>query len=856
VSGELTGSALPEQRADARRFRSTTAGPALDRLADLARRLLGAASAQVSLLSDVQTVAGGAGLAPGGNRSTGPLEDSLCTVTARLGGPLVVADATSDGRVNTLPPVTSGAVGSYLGVPLVTDRGETVGALCVFDPAPRTWGELDEELLEQLGASVVAELELSALSGEYQSSLDRWELAIDAAGVGSFDWDLRTGQLLWDDRLLALFGYGRSEFGRTIEDFDGRCHPDDLARVHAALDEAISSCGVFESEYRVALPDGTTRWVAARGRAVPGADGKAVRFLGAAYDTTDVHDGQARTARVLEAMSAAFYSVDTSWRFSYVNAEAERLLGRSREELLGGDIWELFPAAAGSDFESHFREAVATGQTATFEAYYPAPLDGWYELRVWPSPDGLAVYFLDITARRAARKRDEASARRSRLVADVTTGLSDTLDVEEAVGRLASLLVPELGDWCLVTLVDDDGSLRDVGWAHADPARQELTARYSAVRLAALTPTSFVASALRTGQPAIVETDAARRIAEVLLPGEAQDLLRELAPGSGAVLPMQARGRTVGLLSVFQGPERGSYDAAEIDVARDVAARAALALDNARLFQQQRQLAEELQRSLLTPPPEPDHMQVVVRYVPAAQAAQVGGDWYDAFLQPDGATMLVIGDVVGHDSVAAAAMGQVRGLLRGIAFTTQEGPAAVLTRLDAAMEGLQVGTNATAVVARIEQSLDERERGITHLRWSNAGHPPPMTVSPDGDVLVLAGLEADLLLGFDPRSHRVESLVTLDRGTTVLLYTDGLVERRGQNLDEGLERLREALSELAPLPLDDLCDELLARLLPEVNDDDVALVAVRLHRQDQPRPAEAGPRNVPPEVPPEVPIEQ
>ena len=312
---------------------------------------------------------------------------------------------------------------------------------------------------------------------------------------------------------------------------------------------------------------------------------------------------------------------------------------------------------------------------------------------------------------------------------------------------------------------------------------------------------------------------------------------------------MQARGRTVGLLSIFNGPGGRRFDDAEVSTARDVAARAALALDNARLFAQQRELAEELQRSLLTPPPEPDHVEVVVRYVAAARAAQVGGDWYDAFLQPDGGTMLVIGDVVGHDTAAAAAMGQVRGLLRGIAFTTEAGPADVLTRLDAAIEGLQVGTTATAVVARLEQTADEAERGITHLRWSNAGHPPPMAVSPAGEVLVLAGVEADLLLGIDPHSPRVESRVTLDRGTTVLLYTDGLVERRGQSLDVGLGRLREALVELSDLPLAELCDVLLDRLLAPTRDDDVAMVAVRLHRQDAPRPPEAGPTVVPPEVP-------
>ncbi len=740
---------------------------------------------------------------------------------------------------------------SFVGVPLVADRGRVHGVLCVWGDSPREWTAADVELLEQLARSAVAELELAALSGRYQDTLDRWELAIDAAGVGSFDWDLTTGELLWDDRLLRIFGYGPGEFGRTIEDFETRLHPEDLSRVRSVLGAARQECSTWAMDYRVVHPDGHSRWVTARGRALCGPGGQAERMLGAAYDSTDQHDGGAQTARVLESMSAAFYSLDGGWRFTYVNAEAERLLGRPRDELLGGVIWELFPAAVGSEFERNYRSAAASGESRAFEAYYPAPLDGWYELRVWPSADALSVYFLDITARRAAQAELQRAARRAQLVADVTTDLSDTLVAEQAVARLAQLLVPELADFALVTLVDDDGSLRDVGWAHADPDLQEVARRYAELRLGALKPSSFVAATLRTGTPSVLVEDALRRLTEVYEPGEARDLLLRLAPSAVAILPMQARGRTVGLLSIFNGPSGRPYDDSEVATARDVAARAALALDNARLFAQQRELAEELQRSLLTPPPEPDHVEVVVRYAAAARAAQVGGDWYDAFLQPDGATMLVIGDVVGHDTAAAAAMGQVRGLLRGIAFTTEQGPADVLTRLDAAIEGLQVGTTATVVVARLEQTCEERERGITHLRWSNAGHPPPMAVTPTGEVLVLGGVEADLLLGIDPHSPRVESRVTLDRGATVLLYTDGLVERRGQSLDVGLGRLREALVELADLPLQELCDTLLARLLPPTRDDDVAMVAVRLHRQDAPRPPEAGPTDVPPEVPPD-----
>lgn len=847
----VAGAPVPRQRTDVARYARVSAGPALDRLADLACRLLGTGSAQVSLLTDVQTVAGGAGLPPGTVGAASPLEHSLCHVTAGRGMPLTVADAPADSRVNTLPPVTGGAVGAYLGVPLVTSRGQTVGALCVFDAAPRSWDDAAVELLSSLAGSVVAELELAALSGEYQRTVDRWELAIDAAGVGSFDLDVRTGELLWDTRLLTLFGYRPDEFGRTIEDFNARVHPDDLTRVTATLEHAVTSCGTLDVEYRIVLPDTRVRWIASRGRAVAGDDGATERLLGAAYDTTDVHEGEARIARVLESMSAGFCALDAQWQVTYVNGEAERLLGRPREELLGGSIWELFPATMGSEHEQNYRAAVDTGRAVTFEAYCPAPLERWYELRAWPSPDGLSIYFLDVTDRRAAQQQAVDSARRAQLVADVTSELSATLDSEEAVARLAQLLVPELADWCLVTLVDDDGGLRDVGWAHRDPARQQLVARYAAVRVPALTSASFVAQAVRTRRPALVTSDATARISSVLIPGEARDLLLELAPESGAIFPLQARGRTVGLLSLFGGPDRGPYTGELMTTARDVAARAALALDNARLFQEQRQLAEALQRSLLTPPPEPDHMQLAVRYTPAAQAAQVGGDWYDAFLQPDGATVLVIGDVVGHDTAAAAAMGQVRGLLRGIAFTTQTGPAEVLSRLDAAMEGLQVGTNATAVVARLEQTPDEQARGVTRLRWSNAGHPPPMVVDDQARVQLLEADEADLLLGIDPSSPRNETTVTLERGATVLLYTDGLVERRGQSLDEGLERLRALLSELAHLPLEELCDALLARLLPRSSDDDVALVAVRLHRQDRPRPAEAGPRSLPPEVPPE-----
>src|SRR3712207_3169168 len=204
---------------------------------------------------------------------------------------------------------------------------------------------------------------------------------------------------------------------------------------------------------------------------------------------------------------------------------------------------------------------------------------------------------------------------------------------------------------------------------------------------------------------------------------------------------------------------------------------------------EQRALSDRLQQALLTPPPEPDHLQIAVRYRPAAHEAQVGGDWYDAFLQPDGATMLVIGDVVGHDSSAAAAMGQLRGLLRALAYGSDDRPAAVLTRFEHAARGLAVSTLATGVLARIERHPDVPVSGTRVLRWSNAGHLPPLLLGPDGSVTELA-TRPELMFGITPDAQRTDHSIDLPDHHTLLLVTDGLVERR--DIDRKSTRLNSS----------------------------------------------------------------
>ena len=241
----------------------------LDNLSALAARLLGSRSAQVSLLTDVQHVAAGTGLLPGALTTVSARSASLCTVTAAAARPVVVAEAGVDERVRDLPPVTSGMVGSYLGVPLRATRGEVVGALCAYDRESRSWTDRDVLVLEELAGAVVAELERSALAREHETTLLRLDLAMEAAGVGSWDWDLVTGELGLGRPAARDVRVHRGRLRRH----DHRVRPPRPPRRPAAGDRRPSRprCAARPSShevYRVVLPDTTLRWVSGRGRAL------------------------------------------------------------------------------------------------------------------------------------------------------------------------------------------------------------------------------------------------------------------------------------------------------------------------------------------------------------------------------------------------------------------------------------------------------------------------------------------------------------------------------------------------------------------------------------------------------------
>ncbi len=238
-----------------------------------------------------------------------------------------------------------------------------------------------------------------------------------------------------------------------------------------------------------------------------------------------------------------------------------------------------------------------------------------------------------------------------------------------------------------------------------------------------------------------------------------------------------------------------------------------------------RGVALALQAAMLTQLPETERLQLAARYLTAAEQDQVGGDWYDALVLPDAMTTLVIGDVIGHDIAAAAVMGQLRNILRAFIWDRNERPSAVVGRLDRAIRDLRIGTQATMIVARVESQPGD-PTGRLLLRWTNAGHPAPVLVAADGTAALLSS-PPDVLLGVVPEAERRDHTAPLPSGSTLLLYTDGLIERRDRDIDVGMQLLLEATRTHHRLPLGDLIDAVVTDMVGDRPDDDVAVLAAR-----------------------------
>ncbi|MFC4115577.1 PP2C family protein-serine/threonine phosphatase [Nonomuraea zeae] len=426
------------------------------------------------------------------------------------------------------------------------------------------------------------------------------------------------------------------------------------------------------------------------------------------------------------------------------------------------------------------------------------------------------------------------------LLSEVSSAVNSSLDADTALRRLARILVPRLADWCAVDLVEGE-SLRRVSvasaGAHALPAgsrsAQAAPLGLTGAQAASIGLTGAVGAlplemeelllrTLRTSSALLVSAATANAPAGAGPGDDRRRLHRLLAADSAIVAPLRVRGNALGALTLVRIHPEAPLTAEHLPLVEELAHRAALAVDNTRLYGLQHEMASRLQHSLLPRLPDVSPLSLAAGYLPARESSQVGGDWYDAFRLSDGTPALVIGDVAGHDITAATQMSEVRNMLRALAFDGREAPARVVSRLDRALGGLGESFLTTMVLARVEGP----PTGPWRLRWTNAGHPAPLLVTSDGGTQFLEAGRGHLL-GFDATLPRKDAVEELPPGSTLVFYTDGLIERRKEPLDRGMTRLRRKMGGLSGADPQAICDELLAAG-DTAGEDDIAVLAVRL----------------------------
>lgn len=286
---------------------------------------------------------------------------------------------------------------------------------------------------------------------------------------------------------------------------------------------------------------------------------------------------------------------------------------------------------------------------------------------------------------------------------------------------------------------------------------------------------------------------------------------------------IRTRGHIYGDLLLSERHDGRSFDVHDEHVLVALASAAGIAIDNVRLFERIRTASEQFQRLLLPTLPDLRPFTAAAIYRPAAEPSRLGGDWYDAVLLPDNVVAIVIGDVVGHDLHAAAAMACTRNMLRALLFDRGNPPGSVLAQLDRTMQAITDNPVTTTSLARIEP-----EGPAWRLHWSTAGHVPPLLMSPDRRVEYLFA-EPGLPLGVDLEQSRPNHTRLLPPDTTVVFFTDGLIEHPGHPIDESLDELAALAADHAALPLEDFVTAL-ADNHPSDGHDDMAILALRTPR--------------------------
>ncbi|MEU6213708.1 SpoIIE family protein phosphatase [Streptomyces sp. NPDC047023] len=548
--------------------------------------------------------------------------------------------------------------------------------------------------------------------------------------------------------------------------------------------------------------------------------------------------------QVLDGARAGIALLDTDLRYLYVSPHMAVMNGVPARAMLGRTLGEVLPDVERPD--EVLRQVLRDGRPRELILEGRTHADSPYASRVWRGTYhrleedgrvlGLAGIGLEVSGPRERQRELSRTNRRLLLLDTAAVRVGTTLDVDTTCRELTGFLVPELADAASVELLPrdppgdgrpDGGNgecaagaavrLRRVAVAAVPDLAPRVRALGAAGEYVEYQPGSAVRQSLESGEPWVGNFSSDEVLGRAAPSSGRVAAYREAGIHSGVVVPLVAQDRPIGTLTLVRAGGSPAFGREDVVVARTLAERAAASLAKAARFARERGMALELQQALLSEPTFPhDDLEVASRYLPSGTGVLVGGDWFDCLALPGGRTLLVMGDVMGHGVEAAVAMSHYRSLVRALAASGQP-PADILREADQVVLAGGLDRMATCLLVLVD-------RAAGRCVHASAGHLPAMVVGRGrGPFLVPVPVGPPLGTGFG----RYEAAsFPLEPGCVLMLFTDGLVERRGEDIDTSLRRLTGV-----ELPVDGALPEFLDTVLAALGvaraQDDVTVLAAR-----------------------------
>lgn len=618
--------------------------------------------------------------------------------------------------------------------------------------------------------------------------------------------------LLGPDGDANYYNLGWREYLGVTEDPGGwswteYVHPDDLPLVMDGWGRAMESSELYTAAFRVRRHDGEYRWFTSRVSPARDDAGEVNSWIWVSTDIEDHKRVEAALGESEERLRLAFKATGLgAWDFDPVSGELDwdertkAVFGLSPGAEIGyasaflaglhpedrerveGAVWRALDPEGGGEFESEYR---AVGLEDGVERWVYAVGRAFFEeAEGGRRPRRFIGTVLDVTGQKKAEEerdrllareqlaREEAVAARRRLsfLVEADAVLLSSVGYFERLRDTARLAVPVLADWCLVDVVGEDGSVAQVAAAHADPEKQALLDRLH--RDFGEGSSGIAARVLRTGKPEIIKRAPESLVSEVSSNEESEGILFSLGISSLMSVPLLARGRTLGVVTLVSSDPERLYGEEDRSLAESLAYRCALAVDNARLYNERGRIARTLQRGLLPRLPEVEEVEVGVEYLPLGEENEVGGDFYDVIRTGPDRLVAVVGDVCGKGATAAAATALARYTIQAV-VQLDDSPAGALSSLnDAMLRQMDDLKFSTVACARLQRASGYE----FDLTMARAGHPAPLILRAGGEIEKICPSGRALGVFDDPCLS--EQSVRLGPGDTAVFYTDGLTEAR------------------------------------------------------------------------------